>query len=293
MRIAFLGLGRMGRALAAHIARSPEHELTVWNRTPGKAGDLVAAGAREATSVADAVTGAELVLLMLFGPDAVSAVLDEVVAAAAADTLVVDCSTVGPAFARECAERLAEAGLRYVDAPVAGSVGPATEGKLGVLVGGADDAVAFARPVLALWADPDRLTHLGPAGSGSAMKLVINTTLGTSMAGLGEALRLAADLGLSEGVTFDVLCAGPFGWTINLKRDPLSRGDTATPQFALDALAKDLGLALDQGDRPLPSIQAAADAARAAIDDGRGGHDYAALAAYLMAADAVEAQRSS
>jgi len=89
MRVAFLGLGRMGAAMAAHVARSPDHELTVWNRTAGRAGPLVELGARQAGSVQDAVRDAEVVVLMLFGPDAVREVLPQVVAAAAQGTLVL------------------------------------------------------------------------------------------------------------------------------------------------------------------------------------------------------------
>src|SRR5437763_10659452 len=125
-RVAFLGLGRMGLPMAAHVARAG-HQLTVWNRSPGKAGSLVELGATEARTVASAVTGAEVVVLMLFGPDAVRAVLSDVVDNAPG-ALVLDSSTIGPESAHEFAKACHAKGLRYVDAPVAGSVKPANEG---------------------------------------------------------------------------------------------------------------------------------------------------------------------
>lgn len=152
MTTAFLGLGRMGVLMADHVLTAG-HDLVVWNRTPGRADDLVARGAREAGSVADAVAGADRVVLMLFGPDSVREVLAEVVAAAAPGTLLADCTTIGPDAAREFGAAAAGAGLRYVDAPVAGSTDPAAaaEGTLGVLVGGAGADVADALPLLQTW----------------------------------------------------------------------------------------------------------------------------------------------
>src|SRR5690348_16653089 len=108
--VAFLGLGRMGVPMAAHLARAG-HDLTVWNRTPGRAGPLLELGAREARTADDAVAGAEVVVLMLFGPDAVRSVLPHVVRGAPG-ALVVDCSTVGPAAAHEFARTCTAGGLR-------------------------------------------------------------------------------------------------------------------------------------------------------------------------------------
>src|SRR3954466_5384837 len=115
MKVAFLGLGRMGVPMAAHVVRAG-HDVTVWNRSPGKAGDLVELGATEARSVGSAVDGADVVVLMLFGPDAVRAVLADVLEHAPSGALVMDCSTIGPGAAHEFAKACDAAGLRYVDA---------------------------------------------------------------------------------------------------------------------------------------------------------------------------------
>src|SRR3954469_18196548 len=116
MRVAFLGLGRMGVAMARHVV----------------AAERAAAGAVEAKTVADAVGEADAVVLMLFGPDSVREVLPDVLAAAPDGVLVVDSTTIGPDAAHEFAALCSAQGARYVDAPVAGSVAPATAGTLGV-----------------------------------------------------------------------------------------------------------------------------------------------------------------
>jgi 3-hydroxyisobutyrate dehydrogenase len=284
MRIAMLGLGRMGVALAGHVLAAG-HDLAVWNRTPGRAAGLVERGAREAGSPAEAAAGAEVVLTMLFGPDAVREVLlgeDGAAAGAEPGALVVDCSTIGIEAAVEIGAALAERGLRFVDAPVIGTVGPAEQGTLGVVAGGSADDVAQARPLLELWGDPERVRHVGDVGAGSAMRLVVNTTLGTVMVGIGEALRLAHDLALERETTLDVLAAGtPVAFTVGLKRQMLAAADFGSTQFSLDLLVKDLELALASGRHDLPSTRAALEAARAAVTAGHGPEDFAALAGHL------------
>ena len=280
MRVSFLGLGRMGVLMAAHVLTAG-HDLTVWNRSPGKAGPLVEQGAREASDVADAVREAEVVVLMLFGPDSVREVLQQVTAAAPAGTLVIDSTTIGPEAAREFAATCADAGLRYVDAPVAGSLAPAREGTLGVLAGGSEADYADAEPLLHLWGAPEKVRRLGEVGSGSAMKLCINLTLGVAMAGVGEALRLGSDLGLDRDAVLDVLAIGPFGWTLAQKRSMLESGDFSQTTFSLDLMAKDLDLALEAAGTELAATRATRGEVEAALVAGHTGEDYAALAGHL------------
>src|SRR3954453_806889 len=117
MRVAFLGLGRMGSAMARHVLDAG-HELTVWNRTPGKAGDLVSAGAVEAESVEWAVGDADVVGLMLLGRDSVGGVLKTVGDAAPLGTLIIASTTIGRGVPFEFPELADSKGLRYFDAPV-------------------------------------------------------------------------------------------------------------------------------------------------------------------------------
>ena len=284
MRVAFLGLGRMGVLMAGHVL-SAGHDLVVWNRTPDKAAPLVARGAREAPSIGAAVTGAEVVALMLFGPDSVREVLPEVCAAAPPGTLIIDSTTVGPAAAREFAAAAEASGLRYVDAPVAGSVGPAADGTLGVLAGGTQGDFDDALPVLSLWGAPDRVRRVGEVGAGSALKICVNQSLGVLAAGLGESLRLGHDLGLDRELLLEVLGLTGYGWFLGQKRPMLDSGDFTATTFSVDLMAKDLRLAVDATHGALPVTAACADAASAAADVASG-QDYAVLTAHVAAGTA-------
>ena len=277
MNVAFLGLGRMGIAMAGHVLTAG-HQVVVWNRTPGRAAALLEHGATEAGSVGEAVAGVDAVVLMLFGPPSVREVLPGL-AGAPAGALVVNCTTVAPADAHEFAKDL-EA-LRYVDAPVAGSVAPANEGTLGVLGGAAEQDWADALPLLHTFGDPAKVRRVGAVGAGSAMKLCNNLALAFTIAGIGESLRLGRDLGLNRGALLDVLAGTPLGGMVAYKRPMLDAEDYREPTFSLDLLAKDLDLAVGAAESDLPVTGAIARAARDALDAGHSGEDFAALAGFL------------
>ncbi len=280
MRIAFLGLGRMGSAMAHHLLDAG-HELTVWNRTSGKAGDLVDAGATEATTVGDAVGDAEVVVLMLFGPDSVRDVLKEVGQSAAKGTLVLDSTTIGRDAALEFGKLADGLGLRYVDAPVVGTTAPAKEGTLGVLVGATEDDFATVKPLLETWGDEKKIRHVGPVGSGNALKTVVNLTLGVAMGGVAEALRLGRDLDIDTDVLLATLGQGPLGFSVNQKKDMLASGDFQPTAFSTDLLLKDLQIALDVSSNDLPVTRATAKYVEEAVAAGHGDDDYASFAGYL------------
>ncbi|HUR52453.1 MAG TPA: NAD(P)-dependent oxidoreductase [Mycobacteriales bacterium] len=277
--VAFLGLGRMGVPMAAHVARAG-HDLTVWNRTPGKAGPVLELGAREAKTVGEAVQGAEVVVVMLFGPEAVREVLAQVLEHARG-ALVVDASTIGPEAARAFARQCAEAGVRYVDAPVAGSVGPATEGMLGVFLGGPAQDVAQARSLVELWGDPARILHVGGVGSANALKLCVNQGLGLMAAGVGESLRLGRDLGLDRDLLLLVLQQTAYGWYLNQKLPLLQSSDYSGTTFSVDLLAKDLALAVKAADSDLEVTRAALDQAHRTLDAGHSGEDYSSITGHI------------
>lgn len=276
MTLAFLGLGRMGVAMAAHLAGP---DLVVWNRTPGRAGPLLEAGAREARSVREAVADARTVVLVLSGPPSVREVLDDVAAAAPDGALLVNCTTVGPSDAHAFARTAGR--LRYVDAPVAGSLAPATDGTLGVLGGASAPDWEAALPVLHAFGDPAKVRRVGTVGAGSATKLCANLALGTTIAGVGEALRLGRDLGLDRAALLDVLAGTPLGAMVAYKRAMLDSEDYSEAAFTLDLLAKDLQLAVDAAESDLPVISAVLSAAHSALDAGHAGEDFAALAGHL------------
>ncbi|MDQ1630178.1 MAG: 3-hydroxyisobutyrate dehydrogenase [Frankiaceae bacterium] len=257
------------------------HDLTVWNRTSGKAGELVEAGATEASTVGEAVGNAEIVVLMLFGPDSVRDVLKEVGEAAGKGTLVLDSTTIGRDAAEEFGKLADGLGLRYVDAPVVGTTAPARNGTLGVLVGATDEDFATVKPLLETWGDPEKIRHVGPVASGNALKTVVNLTLGVAMGGVAEALRLGRDLHIDSDVLLATLGQGPLGFSVNQKKDMLASGDFQPTAFSLDLLLKDLTIALDVASDDLPLTKATAAYADAAIAAGHGDDDYTALAGYF------------
>ncbi len=277
----------MGAPMALHVLNAG-HRLAVWNRTPDRAAELVAAGAVGAASPAEAARDAGAVVCMLADPDAAREVLlgpGGVAEGAVAGTLVIDCSTIGPATAKELAAALGERGLRYVDAPVLGSVVPAREGRLAVFAGGSAADYAEAEPLLHLWGDPMKVRHVGAVGSASAVKLVINLTLAIAMSGVGEALRLAGHLGIDRHAALDALAEGPLSATVASKRTMLDEEEYSPVGFSLDLLAKDLGLVLDAAYGDLPVTESVLAVVREAVSAGHRDDDYAALAGYLAFED--------
>ncbi len=272
--IAFCGLGRMGVPMAARLLDAG-HELRVWNRTPGKAGSLVEAGATETGSPAEAAAGADVVVTMLADPAAV----EDVVSAAdlSAGTVLIEMSTIGPDAVRSLATRLPE-GVELLDAPVLGSIPQATEGTLKIFVGGDAEVFERRRPVLEAMGTP---RHLGPLGAGAAMKLVANSTLGALMTGLAEALALADGLGLEEADVLDILSESPIGVTAKGKR-PLIESGVYKPNFTLGLAAKDLRLVMEGAEAAGVELRVAA-AARSwlerADEHGLGDLDYSAVIA--------------
>ena len=132
-----------------------------------------------------------------------------------------------------------------MDAPVAGSLAPAEEGTLTIFVGGSDQDVKDAWPLLELWGAPDRIRHLGAVGTANGLKSVVNMCLGIAIAGVSEALALGDDLDIARQVLLDALETGPFGWTLKQKRKMIESGDFTPPSFTVDLLAKDLRVALE------------------------------------------------
>lgn len=296
MRVAFLGIGRMGLPMAGNVLRAG-HELTVFNRTASRCDPLRDDGATVATSAAEAVRGAEVLVTMLADPAAVeSQVLgDEGVLSAAPDGLVwLEMSTIGPTAAREFAARAAAAGTRMLDAPVSGSVVVAEAAALVSMVGGDGEALERARPVL------EAMTrahfHLGGAGAGAAMKLAVNVMIASQTVAISEALVLAEAAGIERADAYEVIAAGalasPF---VDYKKAAFLDPDGTPAAFALDLMRKDLKLALEQGEAaglPLLGAGAAAEAVTLAAGLEGGDEDLVRVADALrrIAAGAGDAE---
>ena len=168
-RIGFIGLGTMGSAMAANVARAG-FPLTVWNRTSGRAPELAALGAGFASTAAEVAAASDIVVVCVSDTPDVEAVLfgpDGVTAGARDGTLVIDCSSIAPSGSWTFAERLDSLGLAMVDAPVSGGSEGARNATLTIFVGGHERDVERARPVLT--AMGRTITHVGPIGAGQAV----------------------------------------------------------------------------------------------------------------------------
>jgi 3-hydroxyisobutyrate dehydrogenase-like beta-hydroxyacid dehydrogenase len=279
--VAFCGIGLMGRPMAGRLIAAG-HDVRAWNRTPSKAREL--GGAFVAATPREAAEGAGFAVTMVTDRSALEAVVsgaDGLAAGLGPGSVLIEMSTVGPVAVRALREALPdEVGL--VDAPVLGSVPAAEEGTLGVLAGGSDADVRTAWPLLEAMGRP---RHVGPLGTGAALKLVYNSTLGGAMAALGEALVLAEALGVDRSVALDVLEQSHLKTLAAGKRELIESGDYP-PRFTLAMAAKDLGLVadaareagvrLDVGEVARRLIEAARD------DGGFGDLDYSALVRHLL-----------
>lgn len=262
MKVAFVGIGKMGLPMAGNILRAG-HEVTVYNRTLSRCDPLRDDGATVAASAAEATRDAEVLVTMLADPAAVEEQIlaDEHVLADAPEGLVwLEMSTVGPSAARRFASRAADDGARMLDAPVSGSVTVAEAAGLVSMVGGDEAALERARPVLEAMTKAH--FHLGESGAGAAMKLAVNTMIAATTVAISEALVLAEAAGIERADAYEVIAAGAIGSPfVEYKRTAFLDPDGTPPAFALDLMRKDLRLALEQADAAgLPLLGAGASA---------------------------------
>jgi 3-hydroxyisobutyrate dehydrogenase/2-hydroxy-3-oxopropionate reductase len=288
-RVAVVGTGRMGAAMAARIAGAG-HPLTLWNRTrataesvaDGLPGAAVAGSAREAAAAAD-------VVVVSLADDAATRSTyrgeDGLVAGLAAGTVVADTSTVAPETIRGLDDEVRATGAMLTDTPVSGSVTTVEGGAILVMAGGDADAVERARPALESFAQ--RIILLGPLGSGSTMKLAVNAMVFGLNQTLAEALVLAERAGVERELAYEVFAssavAAPF---VAYKRAAFEHPESAPVAFALDLVAKDLDLAAALAtavDALVPQLETNRRVVGEAIDAGLGDADMSALARHLRA----------
>jgi 3-hydroxyisobutyrate dehydrogenase len=280
-RIAFCGLGVMGLPMAVRLATAG-HQVRVWNRTPGRDADAVAAGADAAATPAEAARDADAAVTMLGGPESLDEVVfgpDGLAATLRPGAALIDMSTVGPDAMRSLRQRL-EGRVAVLDAPVTGSAPHAAAGTLRIMVGATAEEFDRWREVLAPMGEP---VHVGPPGTGAALKLVVNSATAALTSLLAEALALADRLGVDEGVALDALGASPMGIIVERTREKIQTG-SYPPAFKLALAAKDLGLATGlaaERGLELRLAQAAWSRLQAADRDGLGELDFSAVVAHL------------
>jgi 3-hydroxyisobutyrate dehydrogenase-like beta-hydroxyacid dehydrogenase len=282
-RVAIVGTGRMGSAMARALARAG-HDVIVQNRTRSScealAGEI---RARVADTPADAAAAADVTITMVADDAAVRSVFSGpagLVEGAHEGGVLVDMSTVLPDTIRAVAEAVRATGSGILDAPVSGSVSLAEAGALTLMVGGEAADLDRARPALESLAKT--IVHLGPLGAGAAMKLAVNTVIFGLNGALAEGLVLAEAAGIDRAVAYDVIASGAAGAPyVGYKRAQFVDPGTAPVAFTLALTEKDLGLITQTAERlgqPLPQTATNLELVRAASTEGRAGRDFAAVA---------------
>lgn len=280
MRVAFLGLGIMGQSMAANLAKAG-HEVTVWNRTPGK----LVEGAAVAPSPAAAAQGAEVVWLCVSDTDAVEAVIfgkEGAESTLASGAIVADSSTISPSATLKFAERLAAKGVDWVDAPMTGSKIGARDGTLVFIVGGAEQTIERVKPLFA--AMGKKIFRMGEIGKGQATKLAMNLQIALIFEGFAEALTLATKLGVDAQQLLHLIEATMVRSGVVDYKGPFILQRDFTPNFPLRLMHKDIRLTLEAAKEArvkLPALETVEELYEMATEDGHRDLDYAATLTLL------------
>lgn len=278
MRVTVLGTGAMGAGMAHSLLREGI-DVTVWNRTPERAQPLAAAGAQVAADPAEAVTGADVVVAILFDTAATLEVMKTALPAMADEAVLVQCATIGIEGTAQAAATAAEHGVAFLDCPVLGTKAPAEQGNLVMLASGDRSLLRRVQPAFdamgtkTLWAGDE-------AGMGSRLKLVCNAWIGALAAAIGQSFALAKGLGVDQHLILDAFDGSAAGSPYLQAKGKAILESSFAPQFSVDGVRKDTGLIRDAiaasglSTVLVDGVQAAFDAASAA---GHSGEDMAAV----------------
>ncbi|MDD9721445.1 3-hydroxyisobutyrate dehydrogenase [Sulfitobacter sp. PR48] len=286
LKIGFIGLGNMGGPMAANLAKAG-HAVAGYD-----VAGTTASGVTVADSIADAVTGADVVITMLPNGSILRQVAAEAIGHMRAGAVFIDCSTVDVESARNTSEAAENAGLLAVDAPVSGGVGGAEGGTLTFMAGGSEAAFAAAQPLFEIMGQ--KAVHCGAAGAGQAAKICNNMILGATMIATCEAFALADKLGLDRQRMFDVVSTSSgYSWSMNAYCPapgvgPKSPADNGyKPGFAAELMLKDLGLsqqAAELVDADTPMGARALEIYKTFVEEEDGkGRDFSAMLPRLAA----------
>ena len=285
--IAFIGLGHMGLPMARNLLKAG-HQVSVFDLLASAVAELAGEGARAASSAADAVNGATVIVSMLPASQHVEGLyLGErgLLTQIAADSLIIECSTIAPESARKVHQAAAGLGLTMLDAPVSGGTAGAAAGTLTFMVGGAAATLEQARPILA--AMGSNIFHAGEDGAGQVAKVCNNQLLAVLMIGTAEAMALGVANGLEPKVLAEIMRQSSGGnWALE-KYNPWPGVMPAAPAshdysggFMVELMAKDLGLAQQAAQATASSTPMGALALqlyRLLIKQGQGKQDFSAI----------------
>ena len=283
-RIGLIGLGLMGRPMGMNLLNAG-HQLTVWNRTPERAKELVAGGAALAKTPHEVAEASEFLLTIVSDPPALESVLwgrdgknDGALAGLRAGSIYVDSSTISPSLVGRIAAACRERGVRFLDAPVTGGDWGAREGNLVFMIGGDAETLRDAEPILGVMGK--KWFHLGPSGAGQTVKLAMNAILALEVGAMAEALALVTRAGLKGEQLVEVMQASMARSGVLDVKSPLMLKGDYRPSFPLRLMHKDLGLALDLANQlgvALPATAAAREVYNFVKGEAKEDLDYSAV----------------
>lgn len=280
-KIGVIGLGIMGAAMARNIQQEAAFDLMVWNRGRERLETFLAAGTKVASSPKDMAVACDAILIMVTGPKALIEVINGPEGVAHADLsgkVVINVSTVSREATRFAAERVAQAGGAFLDAPVSGSKIPAEQGELIFLVGGEEGTIARCDKLFDILGK--QTVHCGEAGAGTRMKLAINLMLANMMHALSEGLVFCQTLGLSPERFLEALHGGVLNAPMFQMKGKAILREAFEAQFPLEHAFKDLDLVLDEAARDgidLPVTGTVWESFNDAMEKGLGKEDFSAV----------------
>jgi 2-hydroxy-3-oxopropionate reductase len=279
MNIGFIGLGIMGRPMVRNLLKAG-YTLAIYDRY-AKFDDLVALGAKAATSCKEVAAQSELIITMLpNSPNVREAVLgqDGVLDGARPGTILVDMSSIAPGAAQEICASVAAKGIVMLDAPVSGGEPKAIEGTLAIMVGGEEKAFETVKPVLEKMGSS--VVHVGAIGAGNVTKIANQIIVALNIAAVSEAFVLATKAGVKPEAVFNAIKGGLAGSTVMNAKMPMILDGNFKPGFRIELHIKDLQNALDTAHAlnvPVPLTANIMETLQALKNDDMGGSDHSAI----------------
>lgn len=285
MKIAFIGLGIMGKPMAINLLKAG-HELRVFDFNKDAVEEVKAAGAVACASSVETVEGVDAVITMLPNSPHVKSVMlenDKVAQKMPKTATFIDCSSINPIASREIAAELEKLGIDMMDAPVSGGQPKAVDGTLAFMVGGKQETFDKFKDVLA--AMGSSVVRCGDVGAGNVTKLCNQTIVAVNIAALAEALQMGQMCGVEPEKIFEAIRGGLAGSTVMNAKAPMMMDQNFRPGFRIDLHIKDLNNVVDAAkavDAPIPLTQSVLEMMKILHHDGDGSCDHSALLKYYQ-----------
>ena len=285
MKIAFIGLGIMGKPMAKNLLKAG-HELYVFDRRPETMEEMRDAGAHLCASSSETVKDVDLVITMLPNSPHVKSVMledDKLAEKMPKTAAFIDCSSINPDASREIAAALEKLGIEMLDAPVSGGQPKAVDGTLAFMVGGKQEVFDRFKPVLE--AMGSSVVLCGDVGAGNVTKLVNQSIVAVNIAALAEGMQLGQMCGVEPQKIFEAIKGGLAGSTVMNAKAPMMMDQNFAPGFRIDLHIKDLNNIVDAAktvDAPIPLSQMVLEMMKVLHHDGDGSCDHSALLKYYQ-----------